>query len=74
MSKYLTGEELDFLARGSWILGTGGGGSPYSSYLSLRQHYKDGGKIELLNPHELADDDLVAVFSTMGAPWYFRSA
>ena len=72
MSKYLTSEELDFLATGSWILGTGGGGSPYSSYLSLKQHYNGGGNVELLDPHELADDDLVAVLSTMGAPLVFQ--
>lgn len=53
-------------------MGTGGGGSPYSSCLSIRSFYDDGGRIELLDPQDLADDDLVAVVSTMGAPLVFQ--
>jgi DUF917 family protein len=53
-------------------LGTGGGGSPYSSYRSIRSFYNGGGRIELLDPQDLADDDLVAVVSTMGAPLVFQ--
>lgn len=29
---------------------------------------EDGGRLALLDPDELADDDVVAVVSTMGAP------
>lgn len=72
MSRPIEGHELEPLATGSWILGTGGGGSPYSSYLSIRSFYNGGGRIELLDPQDLADDDLVAVVSTMGAPLVFQ--
>lgn len=72
MPRFLDAEELDLLAIGAWILGTGGGGSPYASHLVARQFYEDGGRIALLDPDELADDDVVAVVSTMGAPLVFQ--
>ncbi|MGE0500798.1 MAG: DUF917 domain-containing protein [Rhizobiaceae bacterium] len=61
-------DELEPLALGAWILGTGGGGSPYHHLLNLRQAYRAGKRVELVQAHELADDDLVAVASNMGAP------
>ncbi|WP_428484785.1 DUF917 domain-containing protein [Rhodopila sp.] len=61
-------EELEPLATGAWILGTGGGGSPYLSYLNMRKLYADGTRVNLMDPAELADDALVAVVSNMGAP------
>ncbi len=66
-------DELEPLATGAWILGAGGGGSPYLAYLNARRLYADGVRINLMDPAELADDDLVAVVSTMGAPWSGRS-
>jgi DUF917 family protein len=61
-------DEIELLAIGAWILGTGGGGSPYLGLLNMRRLYAEGAVVELLDPLELADDDLVAVVSTMGAP------
>ena len=61
-------DELQPLATGAWILGTGGGGSPYLSYLNMRQLYADGIRVNLMDPADLADDALVAVVSNMGAP------
>ncbi len=60
--------EIDALAIGAWILGTGGGGSPYHGTLNLKSLYAAGHTVRLMNPMALADDDLVAVVSTMGAP------
>lgn len=60
--------DIEALAIGAWILGTGGGGSPYHGLLNLRQLYADGHRVQLMDPLELADDALVAVVSTMGAP------
>jgi DUF917 family protein len=42
--------ELEPLATGAWILGTGGGGSPYLSYLNMRKLYADGSRINLMDP------------------------
>jgi uncharacterized protein len=61
-------DELEPLATGAWILGTGGGGSPYLAYLNMRKLYAEGTRVNLLDPADLADDALVAVVSSMGAP------
>jgi DUF917 family protein len=61
-------DDLESLAIGAWILGTGGGGSPYLALLNMRQLYRQGVVCRLLDAAELADDDRVAVVSNMGAP------
>ena len=60
--------EIESLAIGAWILGTGGGGSPYLALLNMRKLYRDGARVSLLDPLDLADDARVAVVSNMGAP------
>src|SRR5918996_2146921 len=64
----VSAEEIESLAIGAWILGTGGGGSPYLALLNMRRLYADGTVVSLMDPMDLADDDLVAVVSNMGAP------
>ena len=64
----LTAAEIESLAIGAWILGTGGGGSPYAALLNLRALHRDGAPLLLMDPADLADDDPVAVVSNMGAP------
>src|SRR5262245_49745112 len=61
-------DEIESLAIGAWILGTGGGGSPYLALLNLRKLYAQGAVVSLMDPGDLADDDRVAVVSNMGAP------
>src|SRR5690348_10390801 len=61
-------DDIESLAVGAWILGTGGGGSPYLGLLNMRRLYAEGHRVELMSPFDLADDDLVAVVSNMGAP------
>ena len=61
-------DEISELSTGAWILGAGGGGNPYHSFLNLRELYREGKRVELLDPMELEDDDWVAVVSSMGAP------
>jgi hypothetical protein len=60
--------EIESLAIGAWILGTGGGGSPYLALLNMRKLYREGTVVSLLDPMDLADDARVAVVSNMGAP------
>lgn len=60
--------EIDHLATGAWVLGTGGGGDPYNNVLNLKKLYRDGCSTDLMDPDALADDDLVAVVSFQGAP------
>ena len=64
----ITLDEIEALAVGAWVLGTGGGGSPYLGLLNMRRLYAEGRRVQLMDPSELADDDIVAVVSNMGAP------
>ena len=64
----LTDDNIESLAVGAWILGTGGGGSPYLGLLNMRRLYPEGHRIELISPFDLADDDWIAIVSNMGAP------
>lgn len=68
MLRTVESDELEKLATGAWILGTGGGGSPYLAYLNMRKLYSEGVRVCLMDPLALDDDDLVAVVSNMGAP------
>jgi uncharacterized protein len=61
-------DELEPLSIGAWILGAGGGGSPYHSFLNIRELYRAGRRVALMDPAVLEDEDLVAVVSNMGAP------
>jgi uncharacterized protein len=67
-ARTLTLDDTEALAEGAWILGTGGGGSPYLGLLNLRRLYAEGHRVELISPFDLGDDDWVAVVSNMGAP------
>jgi DUF917 family protein len=64
----LTADDIEALAVGAWILGTGGGGSPYHALLNMRRLYREGIRVSLMDPQALDDDDDVAVVSNMGAP------
>jgi len=68
MFTLITLDDIEALAVGAWILGTGGGGSPYLGLLNMRRLYAEGHRVELMSPLDLADDDWVAVVSNMGAP------
>ena len=64
----ITLDDIEALAVGAWILGTGGGGSPYLGLLNMRRLYAEGQRVSLMSPLDLADEDWVAVVSNMGAP------
>ena len=61
-------DDIESLAVGAWILGTGGGGNPYLPLLNMRALYKDGHRVQLMDAADLADDDLVGTVASMGAP------
>src|SRR5580700_9292778 len=61
-------DDVEALAVGAWILGTGGGGSPYLGLLNMRRLYAEGHRVSLMPPLDLADENWVAVVSNMGAP------
>jgi DUF917 family protein len=64
----ITVDALDDIARGAAVLGTGGGGDPYIGKLMAQGTLRRRGNVTLLDPMELADDDLVVPSAMMGAP------
>lgn len=66
--RILTIDDIEALALGAWILGTGGGGSPYQNLLNMRQLYARGHHVVLKDPLSLDDDAMIAVLSSQGAP------
>lgn len=60
--------DLAWITTGCYILGTGGGGSPYGHMLRLREIMRNGGIIRVISPDDLLDDDLVACGGGKGSP------
>lgn len=65
---YLTASDVDALAEGAAVLGTGGGGNTYLAGLDLKRVLGPAGSISILAPESLADDAWGPVISGMGAP------
>ncbi len=65
---YLQEEDLDYVAIGAAILGSGGGGDPYIGKLMAKQAIKKHGKVRLIKADEVPDDELVIPSAMMGAP------
>ncbi|OCL04608.1 DUF917-domain-containing protein [Glonium stellatum] len=65
---YVSETDLEWITIGCYILGTGGGGSPYSSMLRMRGILRAGGIIRVVNPYDLKDDDLVGCGGGAGSP------
>lgn len=65
---YISETDLAFITTGCYILGTGGGGSPYSSMVRLRSILRAGGVVRVISPEDLQDDDRVGCGGGMGSP------
>ncbi|KAI5212110.1 DUF917-domain-containing protein [Aureobasidium subglaciale] len=65
---YVSETDLDWMAIGCYILGTGGGGSPYSHMLRMRSLLRNGDIIRVINPHDLKDEDQVGCGGGAGSP------
>ena len=63
-----TENELESIAIGAGILGTGGGGNPYIGQLRARQAIRRWGPVDVLAPDELPDDARVVCVGGIGAP------
>ncbi len=61
-------DEINHIAAGAAILGTGGGGDPYIGKLLAISAIKKHGPVTLLDPDELRDDMFVIPTAMMGAP------
>jgi DUF917 family protein len=60
--------QLDDLAFGAAVLGTGGGGNPYVGMLLAREAIREHGPLTIVEPEEVPDDALVVPAAMMGAP------
>lgn len=61
-------EEIENIALGAAVLGTGGGGDPYVGKLMAQLAVEKYGPVTLLSPEEIDDDAWVVSISGMGAP------
>jgi len=61
-------QEIEDIAVGAALLGTGGGGDPYIGKLMALQAIEENGPVTLLDIDEVPEDALVVPSSMMGAP------
>ncbi|MFV2065258.1 MAG: DUF917 domain-containing protein [Chloroflexota bacterium] len=61
-------EDIDDMALGATLLGTGGGGYPYVAKLMVRQAIEKYGPIRIVEASELPPDGLVMSCAIIGAP------
>ncbi|KAH8706438.1 hypothetical protein BGZ61DRAFT_349954 [Ilyonectria robusta] len=60
--------DLNWIATGCYILGTGGGGSPYSSMIRIRTQLRNGATALIISPDDLPDDAQVGCGGGAGSP------
>ncbi|KAF2160900.1 hypothetical protein M409DRAFT_37650 [Zasmidium cellare ATCC 36951] len=60
--------DLEWLADGCYVLGCGGGGSPYPELLKLKDHLNKGHRIRIIDPDDLADKVNVIWAANVGSP------
>lgn len=65
---WISETDLNWISTGCYILGTGGGGSPYSTMLRVRGILRAGGKVRVISPDDLRDDDRVGCGGGAGSP------
>ncbi|UQC77300.1 uncharacterized protein CLUP02_02767 [Colletotrichum lupini] len=65
---HLSETDLDWITTGCYILGTGGGGSPYQHMLRLREMMRAGATVKIISSFDLKDDDIVACGGGKGSP------
>ncbi|KAL0577980.1 hypothetical protein V5O48_004018 [Marasmius crinis-equi] len=60
--------DLEWISCGCYILGTGGGGTPYPHFVRLREMMRNGAKVRIVEPEWLKDEDVVACGGAKGSP------
>lgn len=66
--RMISAEDLDDMALGAAVLGTGGGGNPYIGRLMAQAALRKYGPVKLIDASELDDEDMVVPAAMMGAP------
>ncbi|RYP55742.1 hypothetical protein DL770_010888 [Monosporascus sp. CRB-9-2] len=65
---YISETDIDWVTIGCYILGTGGGGSPYSAMMRLKQMLRNGAIVRVVNPYDIPDDAAVGCGGGVGSP------
>ncbi|KAK3329913.1 hypothetical protein B0H66DRAFT_635022 [Apodospora peruviana] len=65
---YISETDLSWISTGCYILGTGGGGSPYPHMVLLRELLRAGAVVRVVNPHDVDDDAAVGGGGGAGSP------
>lgn len=66
--RQITAGDVDDIALGATVLGTGGGGDPHVGALTAKRLIRLHGNVDLITLDELADDDFVIPIGGIGAP------
>ena len=64
----ITESDIESIAIGGGILGTGGGGNPYVGQLRARQAIRKHGPVKVLSVNDLSDTDQIVCVGGIGAP------
>lgn len=65
---YISETDLGWIATGCYILGTGGGGSPYAHMILLRQLLRAGAVVRVVSPQDVPDSGAVGCGCGAGSP------
>ena len=68
MRRMIGVQEVEDIALGAAVLGTGGGGDPYIGKLMATQAIGDHGPVELVSIDEMGDEEWSVAIAMMGAP------
>ncbi|KAI0795456.1 DUF917-domain-containing protein [Abortiporus biennis] len=60
--------DLEWIAEGCGVLGTGGGGSPYPPFLVARQMLRNGKEIIVVDPEDVPENSVFLRCTFMGSP------
>jgi hypothetical protein len=60
--------DLEWISTGCYILGTGGGGTPYPHFVRLREMMRKGAVVRIISPDDLNDSAVVACGGGKGSP------
>ncbi|KZO91644.1 hydantoinase/oxoprolinase [Calocera viscosa TUFC12733] len=64
----LSETDLEFIAEGAYVLGTGGGGSPYSPMLMCKELIRQGKVLKIVDPEDVPAEKLFMRTCYMGSP------
>ncbi|KAJ4486286.1 hypothetical protein J3R30DRAFT_3655485 [Lentinula aciculospora] len=65
---HLSEIDLEWISIGCYILGTGGGGTPYPHFVRLREMMHNGATVRIVEPGWVDDEDIIACGGAKGSP------